>query len=183
MTSSLFDLPRRERPRWFRQLVCAIQVNASDLALWGVVYGADGIVLDPAASAEAAARLVASLPYRWEPYRPQTLLDEPQQIVDLQAARRRGFAACGEGTAAAAAAALIAGGECELCYEATELLPGYAHVRIDVSGRPVDAFPEASFDVPCVGRERITRELVRWPVADADMLVLLDESRRLAGPP
>lgn len=179
--TSIFDVERAKRPRWFRQWTCAVVDNARELALWSLVYGADGIVLSPLEAAQGAALIARAIPYRWP--RPTGFLSEAQSIVGLGAARRRGFAACGDATAATAAAVLIAGGECVICYETLPSFPEYAHVRIDVGGEYVDAYPEASFDVPsCSGRETVTRERVRWPVASAEMLRLLDESRRKTTP-
>jgi hypothetical protein len=180
---SLFDLPREQRPRWFRQWCAAVQLNAENLDLWGLVFEESGLVKGPGEAAEAAALLVRQLPYRWRPEPGLFGISVFQRTLDLASARRRGYAACADASAAAAAAALIAGGEPELCYERVESLESYAHVRMYVEGRFIDAYPEASFEVArCALRETVTKERVGWPAAADEMLSRLDEERRKATP-
>ncbi len=169
--------------RWLRQFKTAVRINASDAELWNLVavYGSnsarDGedpdVLLSPLEAAQRVAKYLHEgenvLPYRFV---------RPQRVLDLQGCRRRRFGACADASAAIAAAVLMVGGECNACYERHPALDTYAHVRIDVDGTPVDAYPDASLDVPsCTATWRVTRGSVRWP-ADVDA-----KMRRLLGVP
>jgi len=165
---------RDPHPRWFRQFVSAVRLNAKDVELWAIADAHRGDVL---AAAEACALHVRTvLGYRFE--------GAKHRILELEACRRRGFGACGDACAAIAAVVLMLDGECSLCYEQTRTLNSYAHVRMFVNGAYVDAFPDASLEVDrCAATEKVTRSGVRWPAtAETRARHLLDERRRLAGP-
>jgi hypothetical protein len=157
----------RAHPRWLRQLLAATRINASNEELLSTV--AQGETLSTLEAAVAVARRLHEgphlLPYRFRP---------PQKILDLEACRRRGYGACGDASAAVAAAVLMVGGVPVLCYEVTPTVDGYAHVRIDVDGTFVDAFPDASFDVDrCAARLALTRSVVRWPLSSSPVVDVL----------
>lgn len=171
---------RIERMLWWRQLRSAVSLNAHDLDLWECAHPLSGVVVDAVDAARAAALHVRSvLPYRFTGV---------ERILELRQALRRGYGACGDATAAVAAAVLMSGGECDVCYElarcadGSEPIPGYAHVRVVVGGSAVDAYPDESLEVDgCAGRVGVSRESVRWPMTDAVALSLLDARRRQAG--
>lgn len=191
------DLLSGRRPRWLRQLFAAVRLNAHDVDLWGVadlamregdaLVGGSVLLLPEmvavgvVAKADVrriarsiAAHVSSTLPYRF---------DGPHHmILELPACRRRGYGACGDGAAAICAGVLMAGGEATLCYQDTEAVPGYAHVRIDDDGAAIDAYPEKALPLSnCSAVARVTRRVVRWPsTADADAVAALDERRRAA---
>lgn len=138
--------------RWVRQMQAAVRLNARDPSLAILA----SIPTSRVAIAEAAALLVRAIPYRFD--------GPTHRILDLPAARRRGYAACGDAAAAIAAALFLQSIEdVTVCYEATEAVSGYAHVRIAIGGAFVDPYPEASIEAPCVERLTLTRMGVRWP--------------------
>jgi hypothetical protein len=173
-------------PRWLRQFESAVRLNANDLDLWRLVdapggslhdgWWRDGIEL--VELAEAAAKLVRqTCKYRFEGQR--------HRVLELAACRRRGWAACADGSAAIAAVLLMAGAGCAICYERACPADGYAHVRVAIGSHFVDAFPEFSLDVPsCAAVLQVTRRSVRWPAtAEETARTILDGSRRADGPP
>lgn len=142
------------RPYWLRQFYAAVRLNAPDPALRAIA--------ERAASCHQAAQNCADwirtvLPYRFD--------GRGHRILELAAARRRGYGACGDATAAIAAVLMMRGSVPVVAYEATETLDGYAHVRIAMGRLFVDAFPEASLSLPATARIELTRRDVRWPVA------------------
>jgi hypothetical protein len=153
----------RER-RWRRQMASAIRLNATDPQLREFAH-AQTSNLD-------AARLAAEHIRRVLPYR---FLGEGHRTLELAAARRRGFGACSDATAALAAVMLWRTSEALVCYEnaavlyhspvrLSEALRGYAHVRLSLGRDFVDAYPDASLEASrCALLFRVTREGVKWP--------------------
>lgn len=139
--------------RWRRQLHAAVRLNAADA---GLMTLADESPSDVAAAMRAAQLVRALLPYRFDGAR--------HRILELSAARRRGWGACGDAVAAIAAVLLARGRTATVCYEQSEAVTGYAHVRIAIGRVFADAFPEASIEVPCSATLSLTRGSVRWPV-------------------
>jgi hypothetical protein len=144
---------RRRRARWLRQFVVAVRTNLADPQLVELARRAGS----PAQKALAAALHVRrTLPYRFD----------RSPILSLRAAQKRGFGACGDGTAAVAAVVILAGGVPTLCYE--EIGPSdphYAHVRLIADGVGADAYPDASWNVNACSVRRDVRELVGWRAA------------------
>lgn len=150
---------KKRDPRWWRQFVSAVRLNAGDGELQDLVRFHEA--LDDGELAQRAALHVRQvLPYRFDGPR--------HRILELVAARRRGYGACGDATAAIAAALLMRGKSASVCYESTHTVPGYAHVRIVVDGVVADAYPDASLDVSrCSATLAVTRRSVSWPSAAA----------------
>lgn len=146
-----------EIPRWLRQWLNAVRQNLKDPELIALARGTGS----PAQRTGAAALFVRqTLPYRFEKTAP---------ILDLRSAKRRGprgRGACGEGTAACAAVALLAGARSvRLCYETVPGDRGYAHVRLVVDGIGADAYPDASWSVEACSASPDVRELLGWRAA------------------
>ncbi|MCC7108008.1 MAG: hypothetical protein IT382_01860 [Deltaproteobacteria bacterium] len=131
----------------------AVRLNAACPPLAAIAEHAPSCL---AAAETAAAYVRTALPYRFD--------GQAHRILDLPAAKARGYGACGDATAAVAAVLLMRGSVPILAYEATETLDGYAHVRIAMGRLFVDAYPEVSFSMPPRARIELTRESVRWPV-------------------
>lgn len=146
--------------RWWRQFLSAVRLNAGDAWLWHIAQGRmSGNDLE---ALEDAAKYVREvLPYKFT---------GAQRVLELEASIRRGYGACADATAAICAVALMRNVDVDVCYEELDRSPGsdhgYAHVRVALGDARVDAYPDASLDVPqCAGRFRVTREVARWPAA------------------
>jgi len=122
---------------WKRDMRMAIARNMRDPELLALVVDARDDVPMLVSATELHVRRV--LPYAF---------GAAQRILALRSARRRGYGACGDGTAALAAVCALAGVPTSaLCYEREETLRGYAHVRILVGDVVGDAFRDRRVEV------------------------------------
>lgn len=151
-----------DHPEWLEQWIAACDANLDDpliraLARETIAKPFDAVV--DKVRAEAAALAVRRLlPYRFT---------GRDRIVSLREARARGFGACGDGSAAVAAVALLSSSSSvvHLCYELSPSRRSYAHVAVDVDGFRADPYPDASLSVTRCAVVDDVRELVkRWRV-------------------
>jgi hypothetical protein len=149
-----------EDPRWWRQYVSAVRLNADDGELQRIAE------TEGASHAEVATLVAGYLCEQGEGALPYRFDKAGHRIIELAAARRRGYGACGDACAAISAALLMRDAEHHVCYEKTDMLPGYAHVRIVIGSHFADAYPERSLALEsCAARLPVTRARVRWPAA------------------
>lgn len=144
-------------PFWWRQMASAIRLNARSAALAIIAKTSPSHMM---AATSTAGWLRLTLPYRFD--------GADHRILSLPEARRRGYGACGDATAAIAAVLLHRGEPASIAYEASETLDGYAHVRVVLGRVPVDAYPEMSLQLEPRAVLQVTRETVRWPAPVRD---------------
>lgn len=206
----LRDTRDRRTERWIRQVNAAIRLNASNLDLWRAslevrefsgLASLDGIGRAMLArphdddtsgfayihrdAAETAQRVALGIRTPNGPlHLPYRFAGQDHRVYELEAARRRGWGACADASAAIAAAVLMVRGTCAICYERTPVLDTYAHARVSIGDTFVDAFPEQSLEVEaCTALLPVTRESVSWPAhAEETAVRLLDAQRRAAIP-
>lgn len=184
----LRDTRDRRTERWIRQVNAAIRLNASNLDLWRAaleVREFSGLASLDGIGRATAQRVALGIRTPDGPlHLPYRFAGQDHRVYELEAARRRGWGACADASAAIAAAVLMVRGTCAICYERTPVLDTYAHARVSIGDTFVDAFPEQSLEVEaCTALLPVTRESVSWPAhAEETAVRLLDAQRRAAIP-
>lgn len=124
-------------PRWLSDWFSAVDRNVEILQRdplgAGIVEMARGL---PIFSSRRVAKWIhAHLPYQFD--------GPAHRISDVNESGARGYWACADGSAFAAAAFALAGmPDVHLCYETVQGLDGYAHARAVVGRRFVEPWPE-----------------------------------------